>query len=71
MTQFFPSPSVPAGPTILAAMALGLLPAETQIAGYGSGNNSIANLISTGQVSPAALASTLTFASPNANYSGA
>lgn len=70
MTQFFPAPTAPAGTTILAAMTLGALPAETQIAGFGSGNNSIANLISTGQINPAALFSTLTFASPNANYSG-
>ncbi len=70
MAQIFPQPTPPAGYTILQAMAVGLLPAETQIAGYGSGNNSIANLISSGQVSPAALCSTLTYASPNANYSG-
>jgi hypothetical protein len=70
VTQIFPAPTATAGTTILAAMTLGILPAETQIAGYGSGNNSIANLISTGQVNPSALFSTLTFASPNANYSG-
>jgi hypothetical protein len=73
-----PPPGVPAfiglapGTTILAAMANGSLPAQTQVTGFGNGavNPTIASLISNGTVSPAALASTLTYASPSCNYGG-
>lgn len=63
---------LPAGITIHAAMSLGLLPAQTQVTGFGSGaqNPTIAQLISSGQLNPSALASTLTYASPSANYGG-
>jgi hypothetical protein len=73
-----PPPGVPAAIglppniTILAAMALGLLPAQTRVGGFGVGgqNPTVASLISNGSINPSALASTLAFASPTANYGG-
>jgi energy-converting hydrogenase Eha subunit A len=72
LTQIFPVPVVPAGTTILQAMALGILPAQLALTGFGVGAvaPSLASLISSGAVNPSALFSTLTFANP-ANYEGA
>ncbi len=72
-----PPPGVPAfigiapNSTILAAMANGSLPAQTQVTNFGVGgvNPTIASLISNGTVNPSALASTLSFAA-NCNYGG-
>jgi hypothetical protein len=63
---------LPAGITLHAAMALGLLPAQTQVTGFGNGaaNPTVAQLISNGTLNPSALASTLTYASPSCNYGG-
>jgi hypothetical protein len=72
MTIDFPAPVIPAGYTILQAMALGLLPAQTKILNQGVGRpaNTVAHLLSVGFLSPGALASTLVFDAPNANYAG-
>jgi hypothetical protein len=71
VTQIFPQPVIPTGYTIAQAMSLGLLPAQTQIQGFGVGAPcpTLGQLISDGLVSPAALASTLSIANP-ANYGG-
>jgi len=73
MTQFFPSPVIPAGLTVLAALSLGYLPAQTQVTGFGTGatNPTVAQLVSSGLLSLSAPASTLTFSSPETRYGGA
>jgi hypothetical protein len=72
MTMLFPTPTIPAGMTVMAAMTLGLLPVETQITNFGSSlpNATVGACISSGLLSPAALASTLTYAATYANYGG-
>jgi hypothetical protein len=63
---------IPPGITILQAMAIGALPAQTQVTGFGTGaaNPTIMQLVSSGLVQLSALASSLTYASPSCNYGG-
>jgi hypothetical protein len=63
---------VPTGITVHAAMALGYLPAQTQVTGFGNGasNPTIASLMSAGLISGNTLVSTLSFSSPSCNYGG-
>jgi len=70
MATPFPAPTPAAGSTILQAIANGTLPPNTEIAGFGQGNQSIMALLANNSIAPNALCSTLTFASPNANYAG-
>lgn len=70
MSIILPVPTPAAGSTVLAALANGTLPPDTQIAGFGSGNQSIMALLASNQIAQGALCSTLVYASPNANYSG-
>jgi len=67
-----PNVGLPPNITVHAAMALGYLPAQTQVTGFGNGaaNPTIASLMSAGLISGNTLASTLTFATPSANYGG-
>lgn len=66
----FPAPTPAANSTILQAIANGTLPPNTEIAGFGSGNQTIMALLANNSIAPNALCSTLTYASPNANYAG-
>jgi hypothetical protein len=71
VTIIAPQPVVPAGMTILAALTSGLVPAQIQVSGFGTGavNPTLASLISDGLVNPSALYSTLSIANP-AVYGG-
>jgi hypothetical protein len=63
MTIILPQPQIPAGMTILEAIARGYLPAQVRVLNAGTGlpNNTLQSLLATGAVKNSTLASTLQY----------
>jgi len=72
MSIILPQLAIPPGTSIGAALSLGLLQADVQITnlGVGNGNPTVGYALSSGLINSLALASSLTFSSPNATYGG-
>lgn len=71
MSVILPQLAIPAGTSIAAALSLGLLQADVQITNLGNGTNpTVGYALASGLINSQALASSLTFSSPNATYGG-